>query len=652
MEEGGDEDDEAPATKSGGKRSKGPQYSGGLVLEPKKGLYDRFVLLLDFNSLYPSIIQEYNICFTTVTRPEDGSVPCLPEPSTQQAPLPRVIGALVQRRRRVKELLKNERDSVRKEQLNIRQQALKLLANSMYGCLGFSNSRFYARPIAELITSQGREILQSTVDLVQGNIGREVVYGDTDSIMVYTGSDSVQEVMALGQTIKKEVNKRYKLLEIEMDGLFKCMLLLKKKKYAAIRVDRGPDGQQVEVVEAKGLDMVRRDWCPLSKQASQFALDRILSCQPREEVLAAIHTHLEELAAAVRAGQVPLNKFIVTKQLTKRPEDYPDAKNQPHVQVSLRRREMGKRDGTMPGETVPYVICIQVDEAGTPLHKEGSHLADRAYSPDELATNPSLRIDAEYYLAQQVHPVVSRLVAPVEGTDAGRLAECLGLDPSKYRLAGGAGGASREDALAAAVATGLDDEARYNSCTPLVLKGPGGAAFEFRGVREILRGGVAVDSALLPPTGAEIAQPKPLTPAQVANQVQLCMREAVSKYYEGRLRSDDEAMPCDTRNICLAAHGDTKPGTAPPDPRCHGSMHRLISEGGLYTQLAYYHRLFDVESALRALGDNKDAKLAAEEKLAPIREVLEAGAMAASRLRDRNAYRWVDLGSVFGKLST
>ncbi|KAH0624750.1 hypothetical protein JD844_032508 [Phrynosoma platyrhinos] len=147
-------------------------YSGGLVLDPKVGFYDKFILLLDFNSLYPSIIQEFNICFTTVHRvsssshkkTEDGEeeeIPELPDSSLDMGILPKEIRKLVERRRQVKQLMKQpDLNSDLYLQYDIRQKALKLTANSMYGCLGFSYSRFYAKPLAALVTFKGREVSQ------------------------------------------------------------------------------------------------------------------------------------------------------------------------------------------------------------------------------------------------------------------------------------------------------------------------------------------------------------------------------------------------------------------------------------------------------------------------------------------------------------
>ena len=118
------------------------------MLDPKKGFYDTCILLLDFNSLYPSIIQEYNICFTTVDRKPikegDGDLvlPNLPESTVAAGILPTQIKKLVESRRAVKNMLKGEKlTDAQRQQLDIRQLGLKLTANSMYGCLGFSFSR-------------------------------------------------------------------------------------------------------------------------------------------------------------------------------------------------------------------------------------------------------------------------------------------------------------------------------------------------------------------------------------------------------------------------------------------------------------------------------------------------------------------------------
>ena len=301
-------------------------YTGGLVLEPRVGFYDKFILLLDFNSLYPSIIQEYNICFTTISRPQSALLErdideyletCIKLPGPEEKPgiLPLEIRKLVDSRRQVKQLMQDKNLSADlRMQYDIRQKALKLTANSVYGCLGFENSRFYCKPLAALITKNGRNILMKTKELVE-NKKIEVIYGDTDSIMINSNLTDYDQVIKLGNMLKAEVNKLYKHLEIDIDGVFKSLLLLRKKKYAALTiVGRNPKDNTLQYQqEIKGLDVVRRDWCLLAKQIGEKVISEILSGQNCDTVLTNINRILSETAEKIKNNSIDLSLFEISK---------------------------------------------------------------------------------------------------------------------------------------------------------------------------------------------------------------------------------------------------------------------------------------------------------------------------------------------------
>ncbi|KAL3998510.1 DNA polymerase (pol2) family protein [Acanthocheilonema viteae] len=570
------------------------QYAGGLVLDPKIGLYDTFILLLDFNSLYPSIIQEYNICFTTVdmSKKDKDEMPELPS-DTNEGILPREIRSLVERRRDVKKIMKSEKlTQQQRQQYDIRQMGLKLTANSMYGCLGFQQSRFYAKPLAALITAQGREILMHTKDLIEKS-GYSVIYGDTDSVMINTGfseRSKLHHVKKLGNDIKKTINQSYKKLEIDIDGIFIKLLLLKKKKYAGLAVDL--NDEQKTKREIKGLDIVRRDYSIIVKEIGNEILDIILSVQSqnRDEIIEQIHSHLRKLKDDITQELLEMSIFQIFKQLTRKPDEYANISVQPHAAVAQRLNATGKFNFHR-GDTVGYIIC----EDGS-----GKSAAQRAYHLTEVQENKNLRVDYHYYLAQQILPVVSRLCVPIEECSEAWIAEALGLDSLAYRKH-----VIYEENVSREEESLCFPHYNFESCESFKFVCPNHGCGHVFLIRECVIQDDS-DGQKLWLSECSICHSSLLYfGAYLYNQLQLTLDKVISDYYKISYVCDDIGCAYRTRTLVLAW---TREGVQ--CPKCKsGFMRREYSSKRLYEQLIFYQKLFDVTKAMDNFTEEQRMKL-------------------------------------------
>jgi DNA polymerase II len=346
----------APSVRSA--RVAEPQ-AGGHVLEPLPGLYAN-VVVLDFKSLYPSLIRTFEIDPLNLVRPEAGAS----DPDPILAP----SGAAFFRRKAILGALLDElmprREEARHAGDEVKSHAIKILMNSFYGVLGTPACRFYDPRLANAITGFGREMLLWCRTRIE-RLGRRVLYGDTDSLFVESGAADPVTARAFGQALAESLNRdlsahireRWRVesrLDLVFDRLYLrlCLPAMRhesagaRKRYAGLV--EGAQGRQVVFT---GMEAVRSDWTELAKEVQRELYARLFADEPVEH-------YLREVVARLRAGQLD-HQLVYRKALRKAPESY-TATTPPHVTVA---RATGRRRGR-----IAYVVTTAGPQAAAEPH--------------------------------------------------------------------------------------------------------------------------------------------------------------------------------------------------------------------------------------------------------------------------------------------
>lgn len=405
---------------------------GGEVLEPKKGLLKN-VLILDYKSLYPTIMMAHNLCYTTViTRDRPDGITIKPPsggefvpPEVYRGIVPSILEDLLNKRGETKKRMKRTLDKDEYRVLDATQLAIKILLNSFYGYSGYARARLYSLTLANAVTSFGRSNILNTRDLINKGIGKivlrdskallldeagklfaqdriielSVAYGDTDSVFVHCmskGDLSLEEVSLIGNRLSKIVSASLPdPMELEFESIAKRALLIAKKRYALWFFEPKNSGWENKI-KVKGMETVRRDWCELTS----ITLNRVLELVLIEGEVDQAVEHVRNVVSNVRnldpgKDTEIIEKLILTRTLTRKIESYKN--KQPHLTVA---ENLKKRTGIMPsiGTRIPFVIV-----AGRGL------FVDRAEDPDYVREH-NIPIDVDYYVKKQILPPVERIL--------------------------------------------------------------------------------------------------------------------------------------------------------------------------------------------------------------------------------------------------
>jgi DNA polymerase I len=358
-------------------------YVGAYVMEPVKGLHEDIVVF-DFRSLYPSIIVSHGIDPSTFNckccGPSEATV--VPELgyhfcTKQKGFIPLTLERLIQERVRLKlELKKYKRGSKEHRSFDAQQTALKIIANSFYGMLGYPRARWYFKQCAESVTSFGRHYIHKTIEMAK-DFDFDVIYSDTDSLHCKLNGKKREDATKFLQQVNESLPG---IMELELEGFYPRGVFVTKKRYAMI--DEG--GRMV----VKGLEFVRRDWAALAKKTQEGVLRAILKDGSPKKAAELVHKTTRD----VLEGRVSLDDLVIYTRLKMPIESYRAIG--PHVVAAKRLRELGHE--VAPGMMIAYIET-----------KGPGSISERAVPVEDFKGR---EYDPDYYIGHQVLPAVMRIM--------------------------------------------------------------------------------------------------------------------------------------------------------------------------------------------------------------------------------------------------
>ncbi|KAG5031781.1 hypothetical protein JHK85_015763 [Glycine max] len=383
------------------------------VLEARAGFYEKPIATLDFASLYPSIMMAYNLCYCTLVTPEDARKLNIPPESVNRTPsgetfvksnlqkgiLPEILEELLTARKRAKADLKEAKDPLEKAVLDGRQLALKISANSVYGFTGATIGQLPCLEISSSVTSYGRQMIEHTKKLVEDKFttlngyehNAEVIYGDTDSVMVQFGVSAVEEAMNLGREAAEHISGTFtKPIKLEFEKVYYPYLLISKKRYAGLFWTK-PDN--FDKMDTKGIETVRRDNCLLVKNLVNDCLHKILIDRDIPGAVQYVKNAISDLLM----NRMDLSLLVITKT----GDDY--EVKAAHVELAERMRKRDAATAPNVGDRVPYVIIKAA---------KGAKAYERSEDPIYVLEN-NIPIDPHYYLENQISKPILRIFEPI-----------------------------------------------------------------------------------------------------------------------------------------------------------------------------------------------------------------------------------------------